>query len=230
MLVRPTLGACLRSTCRWLFAMTASLVLLAVGSALVPSPVAAAAERLGGAKVPLQPAISFPNGDSVPEGGQIAIKFDANGDTKVTKFRYSVDSTSLDSEVPAASDGTASVTIDVGDVTGEHGVYAVAVDRCGRLSPITAGTFTVTAVWNLRGRAVDVTTFLPVEGATIRLEPADIEVVTGPDGSFRFAVDPGIYTLIGTYAGPPSLYGSVQLELGNQSLWWELVLFPDSAS
>ncbi len=180
--------------------------------------------------MPLQPAISFPNGDSVPEGGQIAIRFDANGDSKVTKFRYSVDHTHLDSEVPAAPDGTANVTIDVGNVSGEHRVLAVAVDHQGRVSLLTQAAFTVTAIWNLRGLAIDTTTFLPVEGATIRLEPTAIEVVTGPDGSFKFAVDPGTYTLIGTYAGPPSLYGSLQLQLDNQGTQIDLFLFPDSGS
>ncbi|PZF84526.1 hypothetical protein [Micromonospora deserti] len=210
--------------------MTASLALLAAGSTLVAPPASAAVGRLAGTKVPLQPGISFPNGDSVAEGGQIAVRFDANGDTKVTTFRYSVDDTSLDSEVPAAPDGTATVTIDVGNVTGEHPVYAVAVDRRGRVSPTTQGTFTVSAIWNLKGQALDATTWLPVEGATIRLEPAGVEVVTGTDGGFRFAVDPGLYTLTGTYAGPPSLSGSQQLELDSQGLVFDLLLFPDSGS
>ncbi|GGS01852.1 hypothetical protein GCM10010169_53280 [Micromonospora fulviviridis] len=86
--------------------MTASLVLLAAGSTLLGSPASAAA----GTKVPLQPAISFPNGDSVAGGGQIAVRFDANGDTTVTGFRYSIDDTELDSQVSVAADGTASVT------------------------------------------------------------------------------------------------------------------------
>ncbi|MGR6322614.1 hypothetical protein Q2K19_12510 [Micromonospora soli] len=209
--------------------MVASLVLLAVGSTLVASPALAAGGRAG-AKAPLQPAISFPSGDSVAEGGQVAIRFDANGDTTVARFRYSVDDTNLDSEVPAAPDGTANVTIDVGNLMGERPVYAVAVDRHGRLSPMTQGTFTVSAVWNLKGQALDMTTWLPVEGATIRLEPAGVEVVTGPDGAFQFAVDPGLYTLTGTYAGPPSLSGSQQLELGNQQTVVNLYLFPDSGS
>ncbi|MGN9892391.1 hypothetical protein [Micromonospora sp. L31] len=205
-------------------------MLLAAGTTLVASPASAAVGRAGGTKVPLQPAISFPNGDSVAGGGQIAIRFDANGDTTVTRFRYSVDDTKLDSEVPAAPDGTANVTIDVGSVGGEHPVYAVAVDRHGRLSPMTQGTFTVSAISNLKGQALDATTWLPVEGATIRLEPAGIEVVTGPDGGFQFAVDPGLYTLTGTHAGPPSLYGSQQLLLDNQETWFDLYLFPDSGS
>ncbi|MGC1212004.1 MAG: hypothetical protein WA890_12155 [Micromonospora sp.] len=230
-----TSGARTRSTRRRFVAMVASLLLLATGSALVASPASpasAAVGRAAGAKVPLQPAISFPNGDSVSAGGQVAIRFDANGDTTVTRFRYSVDNTNLDNEVPAVQDGTATatVTIDAGNVSGEHPVYAVAVDRHGRLSPMTQGTFTVSAIWNLKGQAIDATTWLPVAGATIRLEPAGIEVVTGPDGGFQFAVDPGLYTLTGTYAGPPSLYGSQQLQLDNQETWFDLYLFPDSGS
>jgi hypothetical protein len=210
--------------------MTASLVLLAAGSALLAPPASAAVERPAGTREPLQPTISFPNGDSVAEGGQLAIRFDANGDTKVTKFQYSVDDTHLDSEVAAAPDGTANVTINVGSVSGEHPVYAVAVDRHGRVSPLAQAAFTVTVIWNLIGRALDATTFLPVEGATIRLDPAGIEVVTGPDGGFRFAVDPGAYTLIGTYAGPPSLSGSLQLQLDNGQVDVDLPLFPTAGS
>ncbi|WFE45682.1 hypothetical protein [Verrucosispora sp. WMMD1129] len=149
----------------------------------------------------------------------------------MTRFRYSVGNTTLGSEVPAAQDGTATVTIDVGTVTGERPVYAVSVDRRGRISSMTQGAFTVYAVWSLQGRAIDANTWLPVEGATIRLEPAGVEVVTGPDGIFQVAVDPGLYTLTGTYAGPPSLSGSSQpLELDGQGLWFDLLLLPDPAS
>lgn len=211
--------------------MAASLLLLASGSTLVASPASAAVGRPLGAKAPSQPVIGFPSGDSVSAGGQIAVRFDANGDTTVTRFRYSVGNTTLGNEVPATPDGTATVTIDVGNVTGERPVYAVSVDRQGRVSPMTQGTFTVSAVWSLEGQAIDATTWMPVEGATIRLEPAGIEVVTGPDGTFQFAVDPGLYTLTGTYAGPPSLSSSSQqLELDGQGLWFDLLLFPDSGS
>ncbi|MGW4295161.1 hypothetical protein ACWEH1_19175 [Micromonospora chersina] len=206
--------------------MATAVLLLATGSTLLASPASAAVGRASEVKGPVQPAISFPNGNSVSAGGQLAIRFDANGDTTVTRFRYSVDNTSLDNEVPAAQDGTATVTIDAGNVSGEHPVYAVAVDRRERLSPVSQGIFTVSATWNLKGQAIDGTTWLPVEGATIRLEPAGIEVVTGPDGGFQFAVDPGLYTLTGTYAGPPSLYGSQQLQLDNQETWFDLYLFP----
>jgi hypothetical protein len=210
--------------------MVASLLLLASGSTLVASPASAAVGRPAGAKAPLQPVIGFPSGDSVSAGGQLTIRFKGNGDTTVARFRYSVDNTNLGNEVPAAQDGTATVTIDVGNVTGERLVYAVAVDRHGRLSPMTQGTFTVSAVWSLQGQAIDATTWMPVEGATIRLEPAGIEVVTGLDGTFQFAVDPGLYTVTGTYAGPPSLSGSQQLEVDGQGLWFDLYLFPDSGS
>ncbi|MEU4680146.1 hypothetical protein [Micromonospora sp. NPDC023737] len=211
--------------------MAASLLLLVSGSTLVASPASAAVGRPAGAKAPSQPGIGFPNGNSVSAGGQIAIRFDVDGDTTVTRFRYSVDNITLGNEVPAAPDGTATVTVDVGNVTGERPVYAVSVDRRGRVSSMTQGTFTVSAVWSLQGQAIDATTWMPVEGATIRLEPAGIEVVTGPDGIFQFAVDPGLYTLTGTYAGPPSLSGSSQqLELDGQGLWFDVYLFPDSGS
>ncbi|WP_210816171.1 hypothetical protein [Micromonospora sp. D93] len=230
MFVGSTLGARTRLTRRGAAALVASLA-LAAGSMLVAPPASAAVRGPSGTKAALQPAISFPDGDGVAEGGQIVVRFDANGDTRVTKFRYSVDNTHLGSAVRAASDGTASVTIDVGSVMGERPIYAVAVDRRGRLSPMTQGSFTVSATWNLEGQALDMTTWLPLEGATIRLEPAGIEVLTGPDGVFRFAVDPGLYNLVGTYAGPPSLYGSSQqFELDHQKLYFDLYLYPDSGS
>lgn len=230
MFVGSTLGARTRLTRRGVAALAASLA-LAAGSMLVASPASAAVRGPSETKAPVQPAISFPDGDSAGEGGQIAIRFDANGDTRVTRFRYSVGDTNLGSEVLAASDGTANVTIDVGSVTGQRPVYAVAVDRRGRLSPMTQGSFTVSAIWNLEGQALDMTTWLPLEGATIRLEPAGIEFVTGPDGAFRFAVDPGLYNLVGTYAGPPSLYGSSQqFELDHQKWHFDLYLYPDSGS
>ncbi|TDC60930.1 hypothetical protein E1258_13235 [Micromonospora sp. KC207] len=119
------------------------------------------------------------------------------------------------------------MTIDVGHLSGERPVYAVAVDRHGRLSPMTQGSFTVSVMWSLSGRALDMNNWLPVEGATIRLEPVGIEVVTGSDGGFQFAVDPGLYTLTGTCAGPPSLSGSSQqLEVDGQGLDYELYLIP----
>ncbi|SCG63502.1 carboxypeptidase-like regulatory domain-containing protein [Micromonospora halophytica] len=231
LLIESTSGARTRSTRRGLVALTASLVLLAAGSTLLAPPASAGVARSVKTKAPLQPTISFPNGDSVVEGGQLAIRFDANGDTSVTSYRYSVGGTSLDSMVPAGPDGAANVTIDVGNVNGERPVYAVAVDRRGRVSPMTQGSFTVSVMWSLRGQALDMNTWLPVAGATIRLEPVGIEVVTGSDGGFQFAVDPGLYTLTGTYAGPPSLSGSSQqLEVDSQGLWFDLYLFPDSGS
>ncbi|MFI5495389.1 hypothetical protein [Actinoplanes sp. NPDC051859] len=204
--------------------MAASLLLVTSGSSLVASPAAAA-----GAKVPCKPAIGFPAGAGVAAGGQIAVRFDAKGDAKVTRFRYSVGSTTLDKEVLAAADRTATVLVDAGDVTGDRLVYAVAVDRRGRVSPMTQGSFTVSATWSLQGRAIDATTWMPVEGATIRLEPAGIEMVTGPDGAFQFVADPGLYTVTGTFVGPPGLSGSSpELQLDGQGLNFELYMFPDS--
>ncbi|MEU6074234.1 hypothetical protein [Micromonospora sp. NPDC047074] len=211
-------------------AIAASLVLLAASSTVLAPPASAAAASVT-TKVPLQPTISFPNGNSALEGGQLAVRFDANGDPKVTSFRYSFYNTSLGSEVLAGPDGTATVTIDVGSGGGQRPVYAVAIDRHGQRSPMTQATFTVSVIWDLRGQALDMTTWLPVAGATIRLEPAGVEVVTGPDGYFQFDVDPGLYTLTGTYAGPPSLSGSShEMEIDGQGLWFELYLFPDPAS
>ena len=54
---------------------------------------------------------------------------------------------------------------------------------------------------------------------------------TGTTTHARAFAQPGLYTLTGTYAGPPSLSGSSQpLELDGQGLWFDLLLFPDFAS
>ncbi|OZV77527.1 hypothetical protein CA850_22890 [Micromonospora echinospora] len=173
--------------------------------------------------------ISFPGGSSIPEGGRIAVRFDADGDTTVTRFRYAVDGAHPTSEVPVGPDGTASVLVDVG-WPGEHTVHAIAVNGDDRLSGLSVARFTVSVVWDLRGWALDATTFLPVSGATIRLEPGGGEVVTGADGYFQFDVEPGLHTLSGLHAGPPSLSGSQELLLDGQGVTFDLYLFPDSGS
>ena len=117
-----------------------------------------------------------------------------------------------------------------GDLSGERPVYAIAIDGDDRRSTLTQQTFTVTVVWNLRGWAIDMVTWLPAVGATVRLEPVGIEVVTGADGSFRFDVDLGLYTVVGTHAGPPVLTGSQQLEIHEYGVTVDLYLFPDSGS
>ncbi|MFI6824812.1 hypothetical protein ACIBJE_28270 [Micromonospora sp. NPDC050187] len=203
-------------------------MMLAAGVILAP-PASALAARSAQTTAPLQPVISFPGGSSVPEGGRIAIRFDADGDTTVTRFRYGVNSTHLASEVPVGPDGTASVLVDVSR-PGEHSVHAIAVDGDNRLSGLSAARFMVTVVWDLRGWVLDSTTFLPVSGAIIRLEPSGGEVVTGADGYFQFDVEPGVHTLSGLHAGPPSLSGSQQLLLDGQGVTFDLYLFPDSGS
>jgi hypothetical protein len=189
----------------------------------------AVVEQPTGRKNLLPPTITFPSGDRVAAGGQIVIRFEASGDAMVTKIRYSIGGTDLDSEV-SAQHGIATATLDVGHVSGERPVYAVAVDKVGRLSTMASSAFTVSVVSNLQGRALDMTTWLPLQGATVRLEPIGIEIVTGTDGTFQFSVEPGLYTLIGTYTGPPSLYFSQQLQLDEYGLNLDLPLFPTSVA
>lgn len=48
----------------------------------------------------------------------------------------------------------------------------------------------------LRGRVLDAATSEPIPGATLQLQPIEKNDVTAADGSFKFSVQSGIYTLI----------------------------------
>ena len=51
--------------------------------------------------------------------------------------------------------GTATVTIDVGPVTGERPLYVVAVDDGDRVSGLSQAQFTVTPAVSLSGMVID---------------------------------------------------------------------------
>jgi hypothetical protein len=186
------------------------------------------AANLAGFAAPLQPTISFPDGDTVSAGGHLTVRFDAGGDTNVTKFRYSVGGTALgdaaDADVPG---GSATVTIDAGTVTGERPIYAVAEDDAGRRSSPVQASYTVQGQAGVSGTVYDGNTFLPLEGATVTLEPAGLSAVTGPDGFFTFdGFPPGLYTVSASKDGACPLSGSQQLEIGDQPIWMDLYADP----
>ncbi|WP_329108699.1 carboxypeptidase regulatory-like domain-containing protein [Micromonospora sp. NBC_01699] len=186
--------------------------------------------KLAELAVPLQPVITILNGSNATTGGQLSVTFNAGGDTNVTKFRWSADSTLLGNEVAAsAPGGTATVSVPVGAIIGERPLYAVAVDDGNRVSGMAQGKFVVKPVVSLSGVVIDVTTFEPVAGATVRLEPGGLQVVTGSDGGYTFSgFASGTYTVSGNKGGRCGLSGSMQLPVVEQAVWWDLYLFPYS--
>jgi hypothetical protein len=154
---------------------------------------------------PRTPSISFPDGNSTVQGGTLSMRLDANGDQTVTEFRYSVGTTSLNlTAVPDVPGGSVVVQIPVGNVpTSAGNVFAVA--STGTVSSLlTAGTFEVRSLTSLTGRTVDISSFLPVAGAVVRLEPGGHEATTTADGEFSFLtgdVPAGVYTLTASYGG-----------------------------
>ncbi|MEV4808368.1 carboxypeptidase regulatory-like domain-containing protein [Micromonospora avicenniae] len=175
--------------------------------------------------LPLQPKITFPNGSEVTAGGQLTVKFDAGGDTNVTKFGYSVDGTGLGTTVNASSaGGTATVNVNVGSVTGERPVYAVAVDDGNRVGGMAEAAFTVTPAASLSGTVWD-STFLPRAGAVVRLQPGGYQVTSGADGSYALAnFPPGSYTVTATFGGRCGEAFSGPLEVDGQGLTFDIFL------
>jgi hypothetical protein len=178
--------------------------------------------------VPLQPTISFPNGNNAMAGGQLSVAFHANGDSNVTMFRYSVGNTSLDQQVAVnPAGGTAIVTINVGNVSGVHRVNAVAVDDGGRTGDGTQAGFTVTSPPRVSGGVFGWLDFLPVEGVLVTLDPGGMSMVTGADGTFSFeGFPPGTYTLAVSIDAPCALFGSRTVSIGDNGLFVDLVPFP----
>ncbi|MFJ5600269.1 carboxypeptidase regulatory-like domain-containing protein [Micromonospora parva] len=167
------------------------------------------AAKLAALAVPLQPAVSFPNGTEVTAGGQLRVTFNAGGDTNITKFRYSVGDTALGSTANAtAAGGTATVDVGVGTVTGERLIYVAAQDDGGRTGAMTQASFTVKVTAFVYGTVYD-DNWLPLAGATVRLEPGGPQTTTGPEGAFNLGnFAPGAYTLVGSFGGRCGLTGT----------------------
>ncbi|MET8262185.1 carboxypeptidase regulatory-like domain-containing protein [Micromonospora sp. NPDC005205] len=175
--------------------------------------------------VPLQPKITFPNGSQVTAGGQLTVRFDAGGDTNVTKFKYSVDGTGLGTTVNATSvGGTATVTVAVGSTTGKRPVYAVAVDDGNRTSGMNQGEFAVAPSSSLAGTVYD-PNWLPQAGAVVRLQPGGYQATSGADGSYALSnFPPGSYTVTVTFGGRCGSAFSQAIDIDGQGLNLDLFL------
>ncbi|MEV0734005.1 carboxypeptidase regulatory-like domain-containing protein [Polymorphospora sp. NPDC050346] len=175
--------------------------------------------------VPLPPAITFPNGGDVTAGGQLTVRFDAGGDTNVTRFRYSIDGTGLGSTVDASTaGGTATVTVNVGSNLGPRPVFAVAVDGGNRTSDMNQGQFTAIPAAILSGTVWN-ESFLPQAGAVVQLQPGGHQGTSGADGSYTVTgFAPGSYTVSATFGGRCGQVFSGPLEIDGQGTTYDIFL------
>lgn len=178
--------------------------------------------------VPLPAAVTFPNGTEITAGNRLSAVFGGGGDTNVVKFRYSLDSPTLDREAVAATAGGAvTLPLDVGARTGDRLLYVAAVDSGNRVGPTRQFTFTVESAAAVSGIVLDGLTFQPVPGATVTLTPGGRSMQSGADGSFRFTdFAPGTYTLAANKGGRCGLSGSATLDVSDAALAWDLYVFP----
>lgn len=175
-----------------------------------------------------QPAITFPNGPEVTAGGTLTVTFDAGGDRRVTGFRYSLDSPTLDQTGKAAvRGGRATVSLDVGAISGDRPLFAVAVGGHGRTSALTQATISVTQTVPFSGTVLNGITWLPAPGATVTLEPGGLQATADSNGAFAFTgVPSGVYTATATVGGTCPASSSQTLLIDGQGLYFEFYLFP----
>lgn len=190
---------------------------------------AESATKIGELAVPLPAVVVFPGGTEANTGGQISVTFNAGGDTNVTKFRYSIGSTAVDTEVSAsAPGGTATVAINVGSVVGERSLFVVAVDDGNRRSGLAQAYFQVTAATSLSGSVLDDADFTPLVGAVVTLEPGGHRTTSDNSGAYAFTgMPPGTYTLAATYGDRCGLTARVTVTItAGSPRWRDLYLAP----
>ncbi|SNS91987.1 Carboxypeptidase regulatory-like domain-containing protein [Actinoplanes regularis] len=182
------------------------------------------ATKLIESAMPLQPAITFPGESQVWAGESLAVKFDAGGDTNVTKFRYSIDGTGLGTTVNAdVPGGTATVNIAVGTTTGVRPIYAVGEDSL-RVGPMKPAQFSVHGA-DLSGTVLDAATWLGTAGATVTLQPGGYTATTEADGGYKFENLPrNNYTISAASGGRCGMAGTQPFLIDKQGLTLELYL------
>jgi hypothetical protein len=191
---------------------------------------AESAARLTPLSLPLQAAVTFPDGPEASAGAGLRVTMSAGGDNNVVRYRYSLDSPDLTGQTAAVTNGAAiTQTIPVGSVTGDRQVFVAPVDQAGRTGPITSYTFTVGSSTVLSGTVFDGFTFLPVEGARVTLEPGGRSLTTGADGAYRFAdFAPGSYEVAAAKGGRCGLSGSASFDIDESGLTWDIYVYPYS--
>jgi hypothetical protein len=183
--------------------------------------------KIGALAVPLAASVAFPDGTETKAGGNLSVTLGGGGDVNVVKVRWSVDAPALDHESTITGGGPVTVPVAVGTSTGDRLIYVAAVDSGGRVGPTTQYSFTVESAVSVAGVVLDAMTFLPVDGATVTLNPGGRSTTTSADGSYRFAdFSSGTYTLTATKGGKCGLSGSAHVDITGGALSWDLYVFP----
>ncbi|WP_328460212.1 carboxypeptidase regulatory-like domain-containing protein [Actinoplanes sp. NBC_00393] len=206
---------------RALTSAATTLALVLAGLSLSAGPAQASPARHA---LP-QATITFPAGSEATSGSTLAVTFEAGGDRRVTAFRYGWANPELDRSVDAGTHGgPATISLDVGTITGQRPLYVAAVDRRGKVGPLNQATITVTPSPRLDGWVFS-PRWLPVEGLTVTLEPGGLRTTTDADGYYEFTgFPPGLYTVSATLDGECPSTASQTLPLDQQGLTFELYL------
>lgn len=178
-----------------------------------------------------QVTITFPDGPETSTGGTIAVRFDAGGDSRVTGFRYSLGSRPLSGTVEAdVPGGSATVSLSVGSIAGDRQVFAAAVDNDGLVGPLNQATINVTQTVLFQGWVKDLDG-IPVEGATVTLEPGGYQQTSDESGKVEFSGIPtGEYTTTATATlnGNCPVAASQLLLIGKHGVTFQFILRPVS--
>lgn len=178
-----------------------------------------------------QVAITFPDGPETVTGGVIAVSFNASGDSRVTAFRYGLDSSAMsgtvDADVPG---GSATVSRSVGSIAGDRQVFAAVVGADGLIGPLNQATINVTQTVLFEGWVKDLDG-MPVEGATVTLEPGGYQQTSDESGKVEFSGIPtGEYTATATAMlnGNCPVAASQPLLIGKHGATFQFILRPVS--
>lgn len=169
---------------------------LALALATVATLPATAAQASG---VPL--TITFLGGPTAENGSSVQVRFDANGDTTVTGFRYSITGNRKLALIatPDVPGGTATVTL-MADHLGILGVHLGDQTTIGLgKGTIYYGEVTVIGDPSLSGE-LRLTNIGKRAGIEITLEPGGLTAFTDATGYFRFDhLTPGVYSMHSRY-------------------------------